>query len=213
VKDPAISPDESRIVYVVERSGRGEIWLMSVNGNAPELLTKGDDLQPTFDASGNRVFFIRRTWSGMAANYAMWECDLVTRNERLIMADGQAVNSMGTRFVLVQFNREEKTLWLKVSASDRDNSRSIGPGGSPAIATDKDKVMYVGTADYGRSLWLAEPDASPQQLLKVTGTLGPPLFDSTGRYVVVLEKHDGHGATAHIWDTVERKELRTVELD
>lgn len=211
-KDPAVSPDGSKLAYVVEHSRHGEIWITSRDGSEPARLTSGDDLYPTFDVSGTRVFFIRRTWNGTAARYSMWECDLITMKERQIMEGAQAIDAAGTRLVRVQFKPEQRALCLTVVGADDESIRSIGPGASPAVYAPGDRVAYIGVADYGRSLWLSEPNQDPRKVLEVKGILGPPVFDSTGRYIVVVEIQDTNGAKVHIWDTREETEVHTTQL-
>ncbi len=61
-EDPAVSPDGSRIVYMINRS----IWTMNADGTAKRQLTNGTltDSSPAWSADGTRITFSRRLSSG-----------------------------------------------------------------------------------------------------------------------------------------------------
>lgn len=57
-RNPAVSPDGSRIAYEYARG----IWVMNANGTAPRMLTDGtpEDLDPAWSPDGVRIVFSRR---------------------------------------------------------------------------------------------------------------------------------------------------------
>ena len=65
---PALSPDGSRVVYVLrtvdaDRDGyRDQLWTVAVAGGAPRRLTAGpDDTAPAWSPDGSRLAFLRAT--------------------------------------------------------------------------------------------------------------------------------------------------------
>jgi TolB protein len=78
--DAAWSPVDNRIVYVSEVTGRGDIYLLNLDGSAVVRLTDNvDDFDkhPTWSPDGSRVAF----WSDMGFNKTrqIWMIDLNTR--------------------------------------------------------------------------------------------------------------------------------------
>jgi TolB protein len=77
--DAAWSPVDNRIVYVSEETGRGDIYLLNLDGSAVVRLTNNiDDFDkhPTWSPDGTKVAY----WSDMGFNNTrqIWLIDLAT---------------------------------------------------------------------------------------------------------------------------------------
>jgi Tol biopolymer transport system component len=55
----AFSPDRSKLAFVSTRSGRGELWIASLDGAAPQKLTEGSYISstPSWSPDGARILF------------------------------------------------------------------------------------------------------------------------------------------------------------
>ncbi|MCH7876140.1 MAG: PD40 domain-containing protein [Gemmatimonadetes bacterium] len=65
---PRVSPDGTRIVFVSDRSGDDNVWLLSLDGGEPEPLTTGDGstyLSPEWTPDGNYIVVSRRPRFGL----------------------------------------------------------------------------------------------------------------------------------------------------
>lgn len=60
--DPEVSPDGRQILFVSERGGQGQIYVMNADGSQPRQLTNeaGGALSPAWSPDGTRMAFIRR---------------------------------------------------------------------------------------------------------------------------------------------------------
>lgn len=59
---PRYSPDGSRLVFVSDRSGAEQLWIMSVDGNDARPVTRGDNghyASPTWTPDGNYIVAAR----------------------------------------------------------------------------------------------------------------------------------------------------------
>ena len=207
---PVSSPDGKLLAYVRMNGHKGEIWLMSLDHGSERRLTTGDDLFPSFDSSGRHLYFVRRTPSGLASDYAMWTYDLVTNRSSHIMADALAVDPKGSRLVLQHTDPSRMNFSTLVDKS-RAIVRELGLSTGTAVGPD-DVVAYLAVDDYRRSLWLSKSDGDTQLLLRVRGVLCQPAFDYRGRFVVVIEVFNGAGI-AHVVDVHTGAEIHKVQLE
>lgn len=60
-REPAWSPDGSRIAFTAVRDGRHKIWTMGVDGSnlTPVTSDAGFDMTPTFSSDGQKIAFVR----------------------------------------------------------------------------------------------------------------------------------------------------------
>lgn len=123
---PQFSPDDSRIVFVSERAGKGigEIYVMNADGSRQERLTdnNGYDSEPTFSPDGTRIAFIRQL--------SKFEKGIFIMN-----ADGTELRQLTRDSADVsspQFSRDGRKVRYKAFdvREDRANLMEIGVDGS-----------------------------------------------------------------------------------
>src|SRR5690606_36670030 len=75
-RQPAWSPDGSRIVFQAFRDGDWDIWTIAPDGSDPRKLTSGafDDREPHWSHDGTKVAFS----SDRAGNYDIWTVDVAS---------------------------------------------------------------------------------------------------------------------------------------
>lgn len=77
--DPVWSPNGQRIVFVSDRSGHGDLYLLSLDGSNPQQLTENADFDkhPSWSPDGEQVAF----WSnyGPGHRQQIWRIDLPGR--------------------------------------------------------------------------------------------------------------------------------------
>lgn len=62
-REPALSPDGTKVVFSTNQSGSYHLWVKTVNGPAPTQLTSGigSDEFPSWSPDGTQIVFTRRT--------------------------------------------------------------------------------------------------------------------------------------------------------
>ncbi len=85
-RQPAYSPDGTRVVFSSSRSGNLDIWAVDRTGGAVRRLTDhpGDDWDPGFSADGKRLLWS----SNRSGHFEVWTADADGRAARQLSRDG-----------------------------------------------------------------------------------------------------------------------------
>jgi len=71
---PRFSPDGERLVFVSDRDGRENVWVIGIDGSEPEKLTEGGKMvqfaSPSFSPDGAHVIVSRTTWG--LGTFELW---------------------------------------------------------------------------------------------------------------------------------------------
>lgn len=104
---PVWSPDGSTILFVSDRSGAENLWLMDADGRNPRQISLYDDnpvfVSPEWAPDGQSIL-VTRYWADRNA-YELWkfrpvagDMGVVLRSTRAKTADGASISSTGARF-------------------------------------------------------------------------------------------------------------------
>ena len=134
-KDPAWSPDGTRIAFASNRDGKHELYVMRSDGGELERLTKNDDNdeRPSWSPDGMKLAFMREH-AGVTDIYTI---DVATRREQLLTpepgSDSEpAWSPDGTRIAFIS----ARTGDFEIYVMQADGSHQVAVTGDPARDAD-----------------------------------------------------------------------------
>jgi Tol biopolymer transport system component/DNA-binding winged helix-turn-helix (wHTH) protein len=204
-KDPAWSPDGTRIAFASNRDGKYELYVMRSDGGAPERVTRNDDNdeRPSWSPDGTRLVFMREH----AGVHDIYTIDLATRREQLLTpepgSDSEpAWSPDGTR---IAFN-SARSGDFEIYVMQADGSHQVDVTGDPARDTypawspDGREIVFASNRSKAEfddnDLYVTAADGrSPARRLTHTPAWDAfPAWSRDGRWIAfvrsVSENHD-----------------------
>ena len=189
---PALSPDESRLVYAVaKRDGRSEIMTAAIDGSDVRRLTrdKGVHVYPTWSPDGTRIAFM----SGSR-----------NRFEDLHVMDADGSN---TRKIASTNSHARNPAWSpdgsRIAFVDRDESRTyivytVRPDGSDLIEIGNTQSDLAWSPDGSRIAFMRVIVNKPKAADRMALTVADP-DGSNGRDLASWERGGSRWVTALSW--------------
>src|SRR5258708_1308658 len=173
---PDVSPDGKRVVFVSNRGGRPNIWIMRSDGGDPKNLTRdqGDNGSPAWSPDGKQIAFQSSRIEGLMRIF-------------LMNGDGSGQHALGSgsgerpawspdgrRIVYRAARRDLSGIYVfdLFTGSERRLAVTGKTDADPTWSPDGKKILYVSDAGQSRSqLFLMEPDGLTFQQLSHTSFL------------------------------------------
>ena len=204
-KDPAWSPDGTRIAFASNRDGKYELYVMRSDGSALERLTLNDDSdeRPSWSPDGTKLAFMREH-AGVTDIYTI---DVATRREQLLTpepgSDSEpAWSPDGTR---IAFN-SARIGNFEIYVMQADGSHQVGVTGDPARDTypawspDSRQIVFASNrstvhfSDNDLFITAADGKSPPRRLTHTPAWDGFPAWSRDGRWIAfvrsISEQHD-----------------------
>ena len=168
-REPAWTPDGTAIVFSSDRSGKFDLWRVTIGANAsaqPERVTSSTlpDGQPTV-ASDGRIFFVR----GRLGTAALWVrsangAEARVTKERAV-EQWPTLSFDGTRLAFVAIADGTHKLHIRSVDADRDTSILIDPRiEHPAWSPTGDRISWTAAGPRG-SVYVSPADGRYINLL------------------------------------------------
>jgi Tol biopolymer transport system component len=185
--DVSFSQDGSRIVFLREEGGVGQVWTADASGNDQRQIThtSTDYASPIFLPGGNHILCARR--KRLSIMYEVVVIDAGGK-EPTVHEDLPAAPcniSVGTRSWAYASDRDAS---VYVTRRDGSTPRAVGTGWSPALSPDGKLVAVLG-GDEGNVIELLAADGSSRRRLDSTHTSKSGLaFMPSGTELLYLEE-------------------------
>lgn len=148
-REPQLSPDRSRTIFVSDRSGRDQLWLVDGEGAAPRAITKLelDYVQtPRWSPDGRTVVFA----GSRRGAFGLWTVDVASGAAKALDVDGQAQAP--------SFSRDGQWLYFASNRTGRwEIWRRGWPDGTLQQLTTEGGFAALESRD-GDSLYYVRPD-------------------------------------------------------
>jgi Tol biopolymer transport system component/imidazolonepropionase-like amidohydrolase len=148
VRQPAWSPDGTRIAFQGYRGGTWQIWSVKADGTDPKAMTSGpyDDREPQWSPDGTRIAFS----SDRSGNYDVWVLTVATGAVARVSASGanefMPSWSRDGREIAYASDRREKPGIYTIAADGSGTERQIGSArgalAGPAVRPDGSLVAF-----------------------------------------------------------------------
>lgn len=148
-REPQLSPDRSRTVFVSDRGGSDQLWLVDGEGAAPRQATKLelDYVQSPRWSPDARTIVLAGSRRG---EYALWTVDVATGAAKKLGGDGPAQAP--------SFSRDGQWLYFTSNRTGRwEIWRRAWPEGEPQQLTTEGGFAALESRD-GDSLYFVRPD-------------------------------------------------------
>jgi Tol biopolymer transport system component len=145
-RQPAWSPDGTRIAFQSYRDGTWRIWTVAADGSNPMAMTDGpfDDREPHWSPDGTRIAFS----SDRSGNYDIWVLDLKSRQVTQVTRNPAddftpAWSPSGTEIAFVSTRTTAPGVYaITLAGTERLVAAASGAAGAPAWTPDGSTVLY-----------------------------------------------------------------------
>jgi Tol biopolymer transport system component len=204
---PIVSPDGSRILFVSNRGGAQDLFLIAADGTGETQLTHTpeEESAPGWTADGKRVLF------SVFANDAsrLYSIDPDGKNQREIASvAGRAPTLSPDGKRLVYMAGTWTATRLMVSSADGSNAKQINDGSSIAWnnhwSPDGKRIAFTGRPDSreGVAVFVMNADGSGRRQVThfapADGRAQWPVWSPDGRELAI-QSNDLEAHTCHIW--------------
>ena len=186
-REPAVSPDGSKIAWMSTRSGRGEIWVMGIDGSNPRQLTDrtpGSD-NPSWSPDGNRIAFdySGNIWVVATDTLALTELTTSGRDS------DPAWSPDGGRIAFVSDRAGTTAVWLMSAdggGQHQVTSTHVGGDGEPSWSPDGATIAFLSTRRGGGEIWTLDVATGTETpIVTIDGGNGTnPVFSPDGTKVL-----------------------------
>lgn len=186
---PRWSHDGKKIVFMSDRTGDPEIYVMNADGSNPVRLTNapGRDAHPYFSRDGRKIVFQSPRANGVDTNVYVMNSDGSDAKQLTHLKGfaGVPVYSPDEKQIVFQWResnnfRDEKKWRICMMNPDGSNSRVITPGTSndqvPNWSRDGQRLLFFSDRTGKNQLYTMKPDGTDVQRLTVNE------FDDTAAY-------------------------------
>jgi TolB protein len=204
---PRWSPDGSRVVFVSDRGGDDDLYVMRADGTSLRRLTRtrgAREATPAWSPDGRRILFARST---PAREHDVYVIDATGRNERRLTRGrstwidiAPAVSPDGSTIVIASNrmpdgNLELFTLTPSGRILDRLTHTPVGDAAAgddnlPDWSPDGTSILFTSTRDANGELYVTAPDGSAQtRLTRTPGTSEfAPRWSPDGGWIVYVRE-------------------------
>jgi TolB protein len=204
---PVVSPDGSRIVFLSNRDGAPNLFMISPDGTGEVQVTSGQDRKalPHWAADGKRIFFsvaednLSRIFALDPSTRAQTQIGTVPGRSPMLSPDGRHVSYSAGEF------REAR---LFVSDLDGSNAKQVTDAAAAWIgwwSPDGKRMAYaLSDPAKGMHIYIMNADGSERrQLTRVAPEEGraecPAWSPDGGRIAFQVGRSVNEARTAHIW--------------
>lgn len=195
VGDPQVSPDGARIAFVSNKSGRGKIWLVGIDGRDPKVLIDdaGSENSPRWSPDGKTLAFARAE-KGQAD---IWAVTVANGQVRRITNDAPGERDFawspdGARLAFISDRAKFEDLYLVTVADGKVEQLTTETNPwdegrwEPCWSPDGKTIAYVSnrSATFADDLWLV--DVATKKTQRVTTDLhvmSTPIWSPDGRHI------------------------------
>ncbi len=161
------SPDGTRILFVSDRDGDDDLWIMHPDGSQPSQLlnTTQLELDGAWSPDGKTIAFSRL----IGIHTDIWLMDADGSNERNITNNGSTDSTSpswspdGTKLVYSSGTHPNYQVWIMGSDGSNPAMLASAPGTgnySPAWAPDGSRIGFTSDRDGDMDLWMVNPDGT-----------------------------------------------------
>jgi TolB protein len=167
-RNPAVSPDGNRLVYVSRASGNYDIWTMSPNGSDNERLTdaQGDESSPSWSPDGNTIVY-----SAMGDIFTIGVNDV--RPEQLTSDTYNNIEPVyspdGNSIVYTSNIGGDYDLWILSADGSSHLKLTSDPSDekAPSWSPDGSKIAYTSNRDGEFNIWVMTVENSNIELEEI----------------------------------------------
>ena len=165
--DPTVSPDGQKIVFVSDRTGKNQLWLMNNDGHDLTQLTdiSNDVIRPTFSPDGQRIYFSVsdagqcHIWAIPASGGAP---------SRVLEADVYrwAISPDGASIAYSSYDSQTHAVRTRVrslTGSGEERIYEISPETWMEWSPDGGSLFYNTSLDGAQNIWRLSLDVGTQQ--------------------------------------------------
>jgi TolB protein len=190
---PALSPDGKSVVFVSNRDGNNELYVIGVNGTGLRRITDTayPEIDPSFSPDGRWIIY---------TSMAEGDKDIV----RIPLAGGEPeilVTGEGDQFmarmapdgalVYVENGGDEEIVLYK-DGKKKNLSQSPGLDLMPSFSADGDLVYFTSNRGGDYDLFVVNRDGSAlKELITLESSEGRAAVSPEGRYLAVASDQDG----------------------
>jgi Tol biopolymer transport system component len=198
---PDISPDGKWVVFVSNRGGHADIWIMRSDGGEPKNLTRdqGDNDSPSWSPDGKQIAFQSTRIDGRVRIFLM---NADGTGQHMVGPDSgmRAAWSPGGNRIAYQATRDSLSGIYVLDIADGNERRLTAPGTrcfDPAWSPDGKKIVHAReTKPSASQLFLMDADGGDAQQLTHSAflTAGAPAWSPDGARIAFNGSFGKHRA-------------------
>lgn len=195
---PVVSPEGKSLLFVSDRTGSLNLWLMPLEGGPPRPLTQAsgnlycDD--PAWSPQGDRILFV----SNQGGSLDIW----------VMNADGSGAHPLttepstewmpcwspdGRQILFVSDRTGQDSLWLM--NADGSNKRLVLPNAwEPTFSPDGRRIAFYTVRDGQEGIWVVDWPPTKEPRLLVAGGR-EPAFSPDGRWLACVRGTKAEGGS------------------
>ncbi len=166
--DPCITHDGSKILFVSDRGGGVEIWMMPIStaGGIQQITvsSKSEDRAPHISETTNEIVFqstrVTDAWNIWKISLGNRGLTQLTNNQHGSFVPKWSPNAKKIAFTAIDKNGDP---YIWVMGSNGENPTQLGPGAFPDWSPDGTKILYSNWTDEDNAdVWVMNIDGTEQ---------------------------------------------------
>jgi Tol biopolymer transport system component len=218
---PSWSPDEREIVFVSDRSGKRQLWVMDAEGGAPRLLTSHvvpgslggwaeGRILPQWSSDGKSIAFIAVADRGDA----LWVANRDGSNARKVLDRVMYFDWYGDRHIIF-VNREGENDQTQIRTIDLITGAVTpllpDPAIELAVSLDSTKLLYTHSeSHFNMNLWVQRLRPGPNGVPMLDGK-SSPITNGRGDWHVHKGEWSPDGKTIVYTRDSDQGDIFTIE--